>query len=294
MKKLKVCFWVIVLVIGVFFVWTGINRRGKEEVQKNEEVQREENMVTDEIYVMETFEKTISADSFEEWIMHTYYKMSDGTWRVDLVDEETGNVETLSYLYRVVLHDRMPNAAVDSNYIILSNRDDITFKQAYMASGFSSLLDDYFTKEEAMFVSSWAGPLEANHPIRDKDTIYVMGHENEWGVELQVIDVTEAGLKIECTQSGGNPSGELQTGSYYIVEKKIEGDWEAVEYLIDNVGWTAEAWMIPTNATVTWDVDWEWLYGKLPSGDYRIGKEIMDFRGPGDFDKKMFYVEFGI
>jgi hypothetical protein len=41
-------------------------------------------------------------------------------------------------------------------------------------------------------------------------------------------------------------------------------------------------------------VDWGWLYGALPSGQYRIGKEIMNFRGAGDFDKSMAYAEFTV
>lgn len=250
--------------------------------------------VQTEVSVVETFERTTVTDPYEEWIMHTYHKLSDRTWSVDIVDNETGAVETLFYRYRMVLHSTMPNAKVASNYIILSNRDDITFRGAFMASGLSSNMDDYFTKDEAVFVSSWVGPLETNHPHKDSDTIYVLGDESEWGIELQVTNTSSEGLTMECTQSGGNPSGELQTGSYYVVEKKTEGGWEPVPYLLDNVGWTSEAWIIPKNDTVTWEVDWEWLYGELPTGDYRIGKEIMDFREPGDYDRQMYYVEFGI
>ena len=77
----------------------------------------------------------------------------------------------------------MPNAEVASNYIILSNRDDITFHEAFMASVLSSNMDDYFTKDEDVFVSSWVGPLEINHPQEDPDTIYVLGDEIEWGIK---------------------------------------------------------------------------------------------------------------
>lgn len=36
-------------------------------------------------------------------------------------------------------------------------------------------------------------------------------------------------------------------------------------------------------------------YGKAKvEGKYRIGKEIMDFRGPGNFDKAVYYAEFVI
>ena len=277
--------------IGIIVSLSGCT--GVENVTEGSDTVSSDGIVSsNEVSVVETFEKADATDSYEEWIMHTYYKMSDGTWSVDIVDNETGEVETLTYQYRIVLHDRMPNAEVDSNYIILSNRNDITFYEAYMASGLSSNLEDYFTKDEAVFVSSWAGPLEANHPVRDSQTIYVLG--DNWGIDLQVTNITSSGLTIECMQSGGNPTGELQTGSYYVVQKKTDSGWEALEYIIDNVGWTEEAWMILENETVSWDVDWEWCYGKLPEGDYRIGKEIVDFRGSGDYDKQMYYVEFGI
>ena len=45
---------------------------------------------------------------------------------------------------------------------------------------------------------------------------------------------------------------------------------------------------------VEWAVDWTKLYGELPAGEYRIAKEIMNFRGGGDFDTKTFYAEFTI
>ena len=61
-----------------------------------------------------------------------------------------------------------------------------------------------------------------------------------------------------------------------------------------DIAWTMEAWMIPKEDTISWDVNWEWLYGKLPAGEYRIGKEIMNFRGTGDYDVEMVYAEFVI
>ena len=55
-----------------------------------------------------------------------------------------------------------------------------------------------------------------------------------------------------------------------------------------------EAWSIPRNKRVEWSVNWETLYGSLPTGYYRIGKEIMDFRAGGDYDKYNCYAEFTV
>lgn len=121
---------------------------------------------------------------------------------------------------------------------------------------------------------------------------------SNWGVTLTAKDITPEGMTIVCTQSGGSSSGELNTGSYYVLEQEVQGVWCVVEYAENMRGkevcWDAVAWIIPMNDTVEWEVDWEWLYGSLEPGHYRIGKEIMDFRGTGDYDKKMYYAEFEI
>lgn len=118
-----------------------------------------------------------------------------------------------------------------------------------------------------------------------------------WGLTFTAKDVTPTGLTIVCTQSGGEPTGELQTGSYYFIEKKEDDVWVKVEYTEieeDKVGWTTEAWIIAPDSTLEWEVDWSWLHGELPAGEYRIGKSVMDWRAPGDYDEAGIYAEFRI
>lgn len=80
--------------------------------------------------------------SGQDGILVTYYAMDDETWQAD------GN----SYQYRLEITGRMPNAATDSTYVYLSNIEDISFEQAWKASGLSSFLDDYFSAEDAVCV----------------------------------------------------------------------------------------------------------------------------------------------
>lgn len=72
----------------------------------------------------------------------TYYKMSDGTWQLN----------GISYKYRLEIIGRMPNAVKDSTYVYLSNIENISFQQAYLAAGLSSSTTDYFPIEDAVFV----------------------------------------------------------------------------------------------------------------------------------------------
>ncbi len=74
--------------------------------------------------------------------LKTYYEMTDGTWMCD----------DLSYVYRLEISGRMPNAAKDSCFVYLSNMEEISFTRAYMAAGLSSNSNDYFSPEEAVLV----------------------------------------------------------------------------------------------------------------------------------------------
>lgn len=112
------------------------------------------------------------------------------------------------------------------------------------------------------------------------------------GVTMTAESITPTGLILVCTQSGGMPTGELQTGSPFWLETWVDGQWERTPRDTVEIAWTMEAWAIPKNKSVEWVVDWENIYYPLPAGRYRIGKEIMDFRGAGDYDEYRCYAEF--
>jgi len=127
------------------------------------------------------------------------------------------------------------------------------------------------------------------------DRIY--GADMDWGITLTAENVSSTGLTVVCTQQGGSPTGiELSSGSFFWVEKLDNDSWSELEVLPQEyeIGWTAEAWMIPFNDSVKWDIGWNSFYGELAPGKYRVAKEIMDFRGTGDFDQAIFYAEFEI
>ena len=95
--------------------------------------------------IVKTYEKTDSEQAFENdepVIMVKHYEMSDGTWKTD----------DYTYQYRLEITGRMSNAVKDTTFIFLSNTEDITFEQAWEATGFSSNMDDYFDVEDAKFV----------------------------------------------------------------------------------------------------------------------------------------------
>ena len=115
----------------------------------------------------------------------------------------------------------------------------------------------------------------------------------DWGLTLSVKDVTESGLTLVCTQSGGELTGELQTGSDYKL-KVLKEAWEDVPPIIEDYGWTTEAYMVTKNDVTEFEIKWEWLYGKLPAGTYRLVKGFTGFRESGDYGNFAYWIEFKI
>lgn len=133
---------------------------------------------------------------------------------------------------------------------------------------------------EVLSVASFQQPIELEKP--------------DWGITLTAKNVTSKGMTLVCSQSGGEITGELECGSDYSLLVNTNGAWNAVPYLVDEVAWTAEAYYLPLDGSIEFELKWERLYGELPAGTYRIVKGFMDFRGPGDYDSATFHTEFEI
>lgn len=120
--------------------------------------------------------------------------------------------------------------------------------------------------------------------------------KDEWGVQLTATQITPTGLTLVCNQLGGNITSEPTTGSYFNLEVSEDNQWKAVKTLPqkNDIAWTEEAWIIPLNDSVQWKVNWEWLYGKLPEGNYRIAKKITDSSEGGESRTRIFYAYFEI
>jgi len=126
----------------------------------------------------------------------------------------------------------------------------------------------------------------------DENGVVDEGFPN-WGLTLSVKDVTESGLTLVCTQSGGELTGELQTGSDYklIVLKEA---WEDVPTIIEDYGWDMIAYGVAKDDVTEFEYNWEWLYGKLPAGTYRMVKGFTEYREAGDYDNFTYWTEFEI
>ncbi|MBR3979016.1 MAG: M56 family metallopeptidase [Oscillospiraceae bacterium] len=109
--------------------------------------------------------------------LKTYYQLSDGTWRVD----------GRNYKYRLEITGRMHDAAVDSTFVYLSNRETITFDQAWKAAGLSSNTEDYFPVEEAVLVERGTNGF-ADGTISDGRTFLIATDNLEKAITIAILE----------------------------------------------------------------------------------------------------------
>lgn len=63
-------------------------------------------------------------------------------------------------------------------------------------------------------------------------------------------------------------------GEWYKIEKEENKKWLELPTIIENYGFTDIAYYPNENNEVKFVIDWEWLYGKLSKGNYRLVKKV--------------------
>lgn len=120
----------------------------------------------------------------------------------------------------------------------------------------------------------------------------------EIALQLSLKNISHTGATLVFNQYDKEaPTGELEYGAEYTIEQLKGGEWielpgpvEGSEH--ENLVFNAVAYLIKAEAKTEQEIDWEWLHGPLPPGEYRIGKNVHDFRGTGDFDEYTVYGQF--
>lgn len=118
--------------------------------------------------------------------------------------------------------------------------------------------------------------------------------QDSLGLSLLVRVAKPTGLTMSFVLADEESKRELTYGNWYRVDRLEEDAWIPVDYVLpaEKGAWTEEAYLIRNGSQE--EVDWERLYGELPPGQYRFCKEVMDFRGTGDYDQYFYTAEFVI
>lgn len=121
--------------------------------------------------------------------------------------------------------------------------------------------------------------------------------------EVNTVD----GIAMEVKEETVSPEGltvvvenesieEAIYGDDFVLERMIEGNWYQMTTLLEeeNYGFNAIGYSLIPGESGEWEVNWEWLYGSLERGEYRIIKGVLDFREAGNFDEYYLAAEFVI
>lgn len=62
--------------------------------------------------------------------------------------------------------------------------------------------------------------------------------------------------------------------NYFSIEKKQGDTWIEVNAIIEEYGFNDMGYILSERQTTEIEINWEWLYGELTSGEYRVIKKI--------------------
>ena len=126
------------------------------------------------------------------------------------------------------------------------------------------------------------------------------------GVTMTIKDKTlnETGATIIITDNTGKNN---IYGEEYRIDKLVNDKWEKMNIIVDgNYAWTLIGYYVDEDNKLEMKINWEWLYGKLDSGEYRIVKSLSKCKNSKldylnfnkynceEYEEKFFSVEFTI
>ena len=102
---------------------------------------------------------------------------------------------------------------------------------------------------------------------------YTRLDREDWGITLEIVEISPTSITLNCAQSGGQQIGQLHMYAYSISGNQGPIDEPVmVDYSTD----------LQMNSTTELVFDWSELYGSLPSGEYRL---IIALQDVYDFDQ---------
>ena len=90
-------------------------------------------------------------------------------------------------------------------------------------------------------------------------------------VSISISAITPTGAKLIIKDTSEKPNA---FGQWFVLETKSGSDWYELQTKIENFGFNDLGYLPNENGELTFEVDWEWLYGNLKQGTYRIIKQV--------------------
>lgn len=209
----------------------------------------------------------------------------------NIIVDEPNNSNTdelqISYSFRATVLKTMASSilvqpAEDSNES--KSADKISVSTQNLAIGFD-------INEGDEIIVYYDGLIAESYPAQIYRTDKIEKYFS--GIVMKAKNVSNHGLTFEFDVVDKDIS-DIITGSYYIVERTNNNKHTSIPFveLEGDLAWTSEAYIIEDGSS--FDVNWEWLYGELSVGNYRIGKQISFVDKENNFVNSMIYAEFEV
>ena len=102
-------------------------------------------------------------------------------------------------------------------------------------------------------------------------------YDDDLMVDISMKDVTATGATIILSRYEDSDSEEITYGKEFRIQKKSDGKWQEADIVCKgNYGFESVGYVLGKDETKEEKLDWEWLYGKLGAGDYRLIKKVQD------------------
>jgi hypothetical protein len=191
---------------------------------------------------------------------------------------------TISILISIILLDTL-QAIIFKTSPALSLREILGDNTSYIDKGI--LINTFYcTKEQDIVtISHQSKTSKFACPI---DKVYELNNAKGVSMTIKEGTLTDTGatIIIKDISNKNNTFGEE-----YRIDKYVNNEWQELDVVVKgNYGWNDIGYHIDKNNKLELTINWEWLYGKLEKGKYRLVKKSLDTQNK----KHTFSVEFEI
>lgn len=113
-------------------------------------------------------------------------------------------------------------------------------------------------------------------------------------IEYSNLNVSNTGCEFNLQSI--DETKTFETGSFFWLEKETENGWENVKTVIpeNEMAWTSELYLISFETSTSFSINWDYFYGVLESGTYRLGKTISYMNENNEYLSENFYIPFSL
>lgn len=102
--------------------------------------------------------------------------------------------------------------------------------------------------------------------------------------------LTKTGATVIITDLSGNDN---TYGDFFRIDKKENNKWQKLDVVVKgNYGFNSIGYGVNEDNILEMKIDWNWLYGELDTGEYRLVKDVAVTKDNSYLGTKYIYVEF--